>query len=77
MLTTTFTDNADAFRCLLRLRHPKGRRTLHKKLQIIQLSSIHTTTVFYNSNDFFNNFIFGQTFLRKIFEFLCVVCEGL
>ena len=43
----------------------KGRRTLHTKLQIVQLFSIHTTTFFHNCNNFFNSFICGQQFLRR------------
>ena len=65
-------------RCRLKFQDP---RTLHTKLQIMQLSSIHTaifftaatifSTVFYMNNDFLTNF------LKKIFAVLCAVCKGL
>mgnify|MGYP001800253250 CR=1 FL=1 len=35
---------------------------LHTKLPKMQLSSIHTTTMFHNCNNFFDSFIHGQQF---------------
>ena len=54
----------------------KGPRTLHTKLQKMQLSSIHTTTFCHNCNDFFNSFIYGQRFSRLFEKNLCsFVCR--
>ena len=52
-----------------------GPRTLHTKLQKMQLSFIHTTTFYHNCNDFFNSFLYGQQFLQRFFQ--KDLCENL
>ena len=48
---------------------PYRPRTLHKKLQKMQLSSIHTTIfLLTTATDFFNMFISGQRFHDSIFK---------
>ena len=59
----------------------KGPRTLHTKLQNMQLSSIHTTNFFHYCNNFFNTFLYGQRFsqqfcLKKKVVKIFVVCQG-
>ena len=58
-----------------------GPRSLHTKLQKMQLSSIHTTIFFHNCNDFFHSFLYVQRFscrlFSKIFAVSCVVYKGL
>ena len=48
----------------------------------MQLSSIHTTTFFYNCKDLFKSILYEQPFshqrfLEKIFAVSCVVCKAL
>ena len=59
----------------------KDPRTLHTKLQKMQLSSIHTTT-FFTTAMFFPQFfiwatIFSPTFLESLCSFVCSVCRAL
>ena len=61
----------------------KSPRTLHMKLEKIQLSSIHTTIFFHNCNNSFNRFIIymgnnvHHNVFRKIFAVLSLECKGL
>ena len=61
---------------------PYRPRTLHTKLQKMQLSSINTTIFLLSTaTDFFSMFISGQRFHDNIFKkkiaVLCLLCEGL
>ena len=67
-----------SFCCLYRPNQHEGPRTLHTKLQKMQLSSIQKTNFLSTAAKvFFNSLFYGQQFFRKIFAVLCVVCPGL
>ena len=69
-----FQDWINPFTLVVQFIKIKGPRTLHTKLQKMQLSSIHTTIFFSKLQQFFNNFfmwatIFSLTFIVKSFQF--------